>query len=120
MFLLKDKTPKRVSLTAMQQRKKRVSLKKSDTKKHSIKKVDAAIKANIVQLTSEKKLVNISNQSKPLKSLINTEKKKPPAILNKPNPSSLTLTQHKIDQNRVVFPKLDATFNAKVNQATSS
>jgi ASC-1-like (ASCH) protein len=98
----KEKTPKKVSISAMQQRKKRVSLKKSDAKRKSIKKVDA-IKANIAQMTNEKKLVNVSSQSKMLKSFMSTDKK-PPINLNKF--SSVNVTQHKIDHTRnVVLPK---------------
>lgn len=78
------------------QRKKRVSLK-SDTKRKSIKKVDA-IKANITQMTNEKKLVNASGQSKMLKSLINTDKK-PPIVVNKF--SSVIMAQQKIYHTRL-------------------
>jgi hypothetical protein len=101
----------------MQQRKQRVSLKKSDAKRKSIKKVDA-IKANITQITNEKKLVNVSGQSKMLKSLINTDKKPPSIVVNKF--SAVTMTQHKIDHTRnVVVPKFNTTFtNSKAKQET--
>jgi len=113
----KEKTPKKVSISAMQQRKQRVSLKKSDAKRKSIKKVDA-IKANITQMTNEKKLVNVSGQSKMLKSLINTDKKPPPIVVNKF--SAETMTQHKIDHTRnVVLPKFNTTFtNSKAKHET--
>lgn len=89
-------------MTAMQQRKKKLSLKKSSTKRHSIKQLDAAIKANIVQSTCEKKLVNISHQSKPLKTRFNTDMTKQPFTFANKTPSFAS-THHKIDQTRSVF-----------------
>ncbi len=80
-------------MTAMQQRKKKSSLKKSSTKRHSIKQLDAAIKANIVQSTCEKKLVNLSHQSKPLKTRLKTDMIKQP----------FASTHQKIDQTRSFF-----------------
>jgi hypothetical protein len=68
----------------MHQSKKRVSLRKSDAKRKSTRKVDA-IKANIAQMTNEKKLVNVSSQSKVFKGLMNADEKAPIVVLPKFN-----------------------------------